>query len=320
MEWTLHVSQPGDVRADFLPSECARQSASSADSRIQKTMSVPFRLMDEVYGRIHASRIAFGTEFCENLIGDPHPLTAVLAEVRRQGLDFTFLTPYVSDRGIARLRPLFAVLLTHAERVGRPMEVVFNDWGVLRLLRREFPELEPVQGRLLNKSLRDPRITGLLPDSPSGLIQLSTTAALKQTNLDSSGYVQLLLEMGVGRVELDNLPQGLDLEAVPPELKIGVYVPFGFVATARACMAAGLGYEAAQKFVHGASCKQECQTHHLIYTYTNSPFPNRDQEFYLKGNTYFYGHTDKMLRNIDAHALEGRIDRFMFQPHLPMWN
>jgi hypothetical protein len=117
---------------------------------------------------------------------------------------FTLLTPYVSDAGIELLRPLFEIL----SEVGDG-EVVFNDWGVLNLLRREFPGLKPVQGRLMNKSLRDPRVTGVYAASDAPAPAL---VSLRRSNLDCTSYTGFLAGLGVDSVELDNLPQGFSPE------------------------------------------------------------------------------------------------------------
>ena len=57
----------------------------------------------------------------------------------------------------------------------------------------------------------------------------------------------------------------------------------------------------------------------LEYTYTNSPFSNRDQKFLLKGNTYFYRQSEPMLQALATEAGRGRIARMVYQPRLPMF-
>lgn len=236
------------------------------------------------------TRVYWGTEFCENLIAP---------ELPRFSLPLTLLTPYVSDRGLARLKPLL-------DAAPSGSEVVFNDFGVLRLLRREYPSLIPIQGRLLHKALRDPRITTeyvQLGDSP----QLD---ALRASSLETEAYSALLRKYGVTHVEQDLLPQGNRFPAGP----FSVYAPFGVISTARICMAAGLGYRKAQKFEPGAPCRHECQTHLVEYQYTNSPFANREQRFWLKGQTYFYVHTQDMMQTLR----QSPANRIVWQPRLPM--
>src|SRR5262249_27979740 len=79
-------------------------------------------------------------------------------------------------------------------------EVVFSDWGVLHLLRREFPRLVPVQGRLLNKSLRDPRVMGMYAETQAANgAALATLGALQRSSLDCASYTGLLERLGPGR-------------------------------------------------------------------------------------------------------------------------
>jgi hypothetical protein len=166
---------------------------------------------------------------------------------------FTLLTPYVSDAGIELLKPLFELL-----NEGGACEVVFNDWGVLNLLRRDFSRLKPVQGRLMNKSLRDPRVTGVYAASVAPAPAL---VSLRRSNLDCTSYTRFLSGLGIDSVELDNLPQGVDLSFAENGVRASAYVPFGFISTSRICMAAGIHYDKRDKFQPGTSCHHECQTH-----------------------------------------------------------
>jgi len=301
MEWSVHIRGAGDLDGDLTLDRFARLETSV---RLQPAVALAARMA----GDARFTRCAFGTEFCEHLLPAPATLDAARSAAFARGLAFTLLTPYVSGAGIARLRELLP-------RLAAGDEVVFSDWGVLRVLRGEFPQLRPVQGRLLNKSLRDPRIMGIYAAAPA---QGSTLEVLQRSNLDNESYTALLARLGVGAVELDNLPQGMDLGFAARGLEVAVYLPFGFISTARACMAAGLHYRKPDKFQPGAPCRHECQTHLVQYTYTNSPFDNRDQAFYLKGNTYFYVHTAPMLEALLGHAAGGRVSRLVFQPRLPM--
>jgi hypothetical protein len=83
-------------------------------------------------------------------------------------------------------------------------------------------------------------------------------------------------------------------------------------------MAAGLHYRKGDKFQPGAPCRHQCQTHLVEYTYTNSPFQNSNQKFHLKGNTYFYTHTEPMLESLFEQTAAGRVHRLVFQPRVPM--
>jgi len=305
MEWSLHIAGTSDLEGDLT---LDRVSAWEPSAKLQPVA----RLAAQAVGKVEFSRCAYGTEFCEHLLPSSDGLAEVARAVRERGLGFTFLTPYVSNAGIAQLRRLL-------ERMEPGDEVAFNDWGVLNLLRRGFPHLTPVQGRLLNKSLRDPRVMGVYGESPAAdAAAAATFAALQRSSADCAGYLDLLARFGVRDVEMDNLPQGMDLGFADHGVRVAVYLPFGFISTSRVCMAAGLHYRKADKFQPGAPCRHECQSHLVEYAYTNSPFSNRDQKFYLKGNTYFYAHTEPMLCGLFDHAGAGRVARLVFQPRLPM--
>lgn len=307
MDWSIHVSNAAEVSSDLSAIDTG---FFDTGSKLAPVVELTWRLIDECFGTVSFTRCAYGNEFCEHLIPSPDQLQAVLTAARERGMSLTLLTPYVSDVGIDLLRPLFEVLSETGSS-----EVAFNDWGVLNLLRRDFPKLQPVQGRLMNKSLRDPRVTGVYASSDAPAPAL---ISLRRSNLDCASYTGFLSGLGVDSVELDNLPQGVDLSFAESGVKASAYVPFGFISTSRICMAAGIHYDKRDKFQPGAPCHHECQTHLLEYTYTNTPFDNRDQKFYLKGNSYFYVHTEAMLRGLFEQSRSGLIDRMVFQPRLPM--
>lgn len=308
MEWAIHIGGARDA--------CERLNTGDLGSfepsaRLRPLVALAARTMEEYFGPVSFTRWVYGNEFCEHLIPSSGQLEDVLTAARERGIGVTLLTPYVSDAGIGVLRPLLELL----NRDDDGSEVVFNDWGVLNLLRREFSRVVPVQGRLMNKSLRDPRITGVYASSDAPQAALVT---LQRSNLDCTSYTRFLSNLGVAAVEMDNLPQGADFGFVDAGVRAAVYLPFGFISTSRICMAAGVARQKRDKFQPGAPCRHECQTHLLEYTYTNSPFGNRDQKFYLKGNTYFYTHTEAMLRTLFEQARAGLIARLVFQPRLPM--
>lgn len=257
------------------------------------------------------ARIYFGTEFCEHLIPSRADLETALEGAARAGLPLTLLTPFVPDRGLERLRPLLEILV--AKTPGA--EVVFNDWGTAALLRREMPGLVPVMGRLLAKSLRDPRFTDGL--AASGSLTAEADAALRTTGTGSRAMRRLLASFGVRRVELDLVPQGFDLDET--DLDVSVYAPFGMISTARVCMSAALGHGPEDRFEPGIPCRRECRDHLTIQRYTRSPFGAPDRTFYHKGNSHFFAHRPEALAALVAE-LDRRGGRLVCQPGVPLWS
>ena len=108
------------------------------------------------------SRLYFGNEFCQRLIPREEDLSEALGLAMTSDLRFTFLTPYVTNQGLQDLEPLIAKIAR--ERSGS--EVVFNDWGVLLLIKFWNGVLIPVMGRMLNKMKRGPRLLHFLDMLP----------------------------------------------------------------------------------------------------------------------------------------------------------
>lgn len=258
-------------------------------------------------------RAYFGVEFCQRLIPDGDSLRKAISLVREARLSFSFVTPPVTDSGIEELRSRFT-LLERESGCSNGIEVVVNDWGTLRLLRKEFPGLQPVFGRMMNKMIRDPRVTPYYATSkapPDGLL------AVQQSSLSNPAFQRALLEWGVGRHEFDNLIQGLRLEPDGASA-LSVYIPYGYVATGRVCMPGSFGLPKALKFTEYMGCQKECQSYTLRLRNTESPFTNRDLELIQRGNTIFYPHTLAMLEAVLEGESSSAVDRIVYQPNLPM--
>ena len=240
-------------------------------------------------------RIYFGDEFCERLLPATSAVTRVIQAAEDRGLQFSLVTPYATPAGISRIASLLPLL-------PEGTEVVFNDWGVLRMLKRDFPTLVPVMGRLLTKIKRGPRIAGFLDTLPA-----ESLAHYRRTNLGVPIYQEFLRAQGIGRVELDNPLQGLDLRDVPPDIRLSLYIPFAYVTTTRFCLTANVDKPDKKGFIGVFPCNQECRT----YTFY---LDNAAMHTLLirRGNTLFYRNT-----KIDPAILESHMDRVVIQPEIP---
>ncbi|MBQ7650874.1 MAG: hypothetical protein IJS15_07940 [Victivallales bacterium] len=97
------------------------------------------------------SRLYFGQEFCQNLIPSPNEVEQSYYYSRQLGWSYTYVTGgYLTAPGLEKVRRNLAKL----NEIGAEADVVFNDWGVLRILQREYPDFGRWMGRLLNKQTR----------------------------------------------------------------------------------------------------------------------------------------------------------------------
>ncbi len=245
------------------------------------------------------TRIYFGQEFCERLMPGAKDLAEVLAFADEQGVGFSLVTPYVTNKGLDALEKLLPML---AER--RPdAEVVCNDWGVLHLLRSDYPVLVPVLGRLLNKNKRGPRIMNIIDKVPP-----ETRDYFVGTNLDVPAAAGFLKKRGVYRVEFDNLLQGLDLDKADPEIHKSLYLPFAFVSTTRFCLTANCDSAEGADYVGIMPCGRECKE----YTFGMAN-PVMGMPLIRKGNTLFF-----INETIPEVVNKGGVDRVVIQPEIPI--
>lgn len=241
-------------------------------------------------------RLYFGNEFCQRLIPSVKDLGTVKKLVLERQMGFTLVTPYVTNRGIDLLKPVFEYVLVNFPEA----EVVINDWGVLRLVKREFKSFNLNLGRLLVKQKRGPRILNIEDKVPSSLIQ-----HFKEVNMDAPVLGDFLTNNGFKRIELDNLLQGIDRQGC--SLKGSLYFPFAYVTTTRFCLSAGCKKnESVLRSI--CDCDKECQKYTFRLKHKTMPV-----DLLLKGNTKFF-------RNdvIPDNLKELNIDRIVHEPEIPL--
>ena len=288
----------------------------------------------------------FGVEFCQHLLPDSDDIVAAVEQCHSRKLGFTLLTPYVTD---AYLEEVDSLVKTMLKQNAPDPEVVVNDWGVLRRLRRSYGgRIKVILGRGLNRMMRDPRLPDLGPEHLGGDEQPEVWQEGSFSNTEFRG---MLSEQGVDRVELDYPLQGLtDLRGGP--LRFTLHLPFGMIATGRNCMVSSYGKPASVRFMVPLACDAPCRrfTLRLRAPWSkrelgNTALPLLNQQssfrsghppsrrvdelpddstdpaprFLQKGNTHFYELDDQQI----AAALlwanrQPALDRIVVEPVLPM--
>lgn len=256
------------------------------------------------------ARIYFGNEFCQNLIPAPDTLKRWYFFTRAKNKEFSFVTPFVTNLGLKRLKDLLAFLNCQGE-----VEVVFNDWGVFKLIKDNFSNLKPVLGRLLTKQRRDPRMLKIFshkqkpreiisPDKKDKTIIYpkrvpSTLFEHYQGSvINVPVFGKYLLSQGINRVEIDNLVWQMKVK-VNKNIGVSIYLPYGYITTTRMCGKLTLTYDA---------CKRECKRYFLQLGNESLPVP-----FYGIGNTVFY----RSDLPSNEYLEELGVDRIVYQPRLP---
>jgi hypothetical protein len=188
----------------------------------------------------------FGTEFCQELLPGIRETEAFCAHCSERDLEAVLLTPILTHRGLTRLDRLLDGLTSR----GWFPAVVFNDWGVLELLRTMHPSFPLRMGRLMNRGLRDPRLD-MRPVGSEG-----------ENTERGAGIRKLASCLGVSAVESDaDLEPGY-LGAGGNGLERVLHVPFTFVASGRNCLEKAAATPPGRGiFTHGlkSGCNAPCR-------------------------------------------------------------
>ena len=269
------------------------------------------------------TRIYYGNEFCERLIPSLQDLNQILDYIQKRGLEFSFVSPYITNIGLKKLGALFELL--KSTRIS--CEVIINDWGVLNLINRQYPDFQPVLGRLLTKQKRGPRLIELLkrqirprlivnsknPSQRNIVIQkmlpLDLDPYYKGSNASSVPIIHnFLISQRIKRIELDNLAQGMLLELPRTKISASVYTPYIYITTTFFCPTAGCDQKK-KSLLKIKPCKRQCQRYLFKLRHKTMP-----KVIYLKGNTQFYKNTKLAVGELKNLG----IDRIVYQPEIPI--
>ena len=170
-------------------------------------------------------RLYVGNEFCERLMPDDDYIKRVRDE-KGADMPVSLVTPYLTDAGLNKVMDIIERFA-----VSEPLfdEVVINDWGLLRKTRGL--KLTRILGRLLIRQLRDPRIIRWKRTTPDRFLRVDDLSV-------NDEFVSFLLTEGIGRVELDTVPE--DISVLAGRLKLSLYRSFTYITTTRLCPVANL--------------------------------------------------------------------------------
>jgi hypothetical protein len=146
--------------------------------------------------------VRFGPEFCELKLPRLETLRVALKEAKKAGKEFVFVTPILTNTGIAYLRELF----TYLDEAGG-CEVVVGDLGVLRIIQ-SFKNLQPRLGRLrVYIPARCPwkQITRM--QDISILEMRKVEKIFYQTSLNYNLMLEFLASYGIHSADFDWIPR-----------------------------------------------------------------------------------------------------------------
>ena len=233
-------------------------------------------------------RIYIGNEFCKNLFPSKDTLETILIKCSNEGYKVSVVFPCVYQSEISRTQSILEVLCGFSIEHQMDLEIVLNDWGLLKILEKVGGHLSLSLGRLLNKYVKDPRISTIWESCQNSSYLISN-------NLHCSWMYDFLKEKNISRIEYDLS----DSHIQPPPGLHSLHFPFYFVNLSSFCpMAAEIttGEDVNQFFVE--NCQHFCGSHYYKYP--------RNFSVFGFGNAVF-GYDDSILKK--THVLKCMIDK-----------
>lgn len=214
---------------------------------------------------------------------------------------FTFVTPYVGNKMLERLEESLEYL--NSLNIKNPIEVVVNDFGVLRLLNTKYKNLKINFGRLIHKLLKTPLIDTFWYEAhPAWELIKNKTEQEKlrlrdeivkwQLKFYNSSEVSLdiyknfLLKNSVKRVALDYMEKREDLyksytATNPPvtsdiplnkgdvvsanTVGIDLYYPWALIFTGRLCDTSAIENPSRWMYTVDDICPRTCDRYDVSY-------------------------------------------------------
>lgn len=280
----------------------------SVCDKFGKTIKKANDAVKDILKELELNRVYLGNEFCEYLIPSISEIIECYKKCKKMDLQLTLVTPLVSTKGLVKIDNIFQRLYAS----GLLIEIVFNDWGVGKLLQTKYPKWDKLVGRTLDKMNREPR----LDSDDYQKMNIKVQEFLQDPPLLSGTSRTILNMLNVQGVELDCVPQGYErardlLENI--DLKKSIYFPFYCVTSGRLCMMRAMGEIAEQKWNLDVTCKYQCQKYNqIMQKFMIKKGKQKKIKLLRKGNAVFGVENSKSILGMDIW------DRFVWQPQLPM--
>ena len=262
------------------------------------------------------SRLYFGQEFCQNLIPSPNEVEQSYYYSRQLGWAYTYVTGgYLTAPGLEKVRRN----LDKLREIGAEADVVFNDWGVLRILMREYPEFGRWMGRLLNKQTRLNLFTipqHILPvlgeelQEPVDVIREKQIRAYADTSLNNPEFYDALLEWGIENVDMDIMAQGILRPENGWHMNLGLYFPWAFLATGRNCATCGTIHPYRTYQITDEPCPRPCQKYNCT-----PEFRDYKHDVMQRGPGIFTNTIDYAMPYFNG---DFKYERLVYEPYIPL--
>jgi len=292
-EWYLLSAGKADRDiANFImqnyPGELATDISPQYEVNFMWIREIKKRIWKDAFNKIDG--IYYGSDNCEYLSAYKHEVEKAIEKFQIFNKNypphkiriFTFVTPYVGDTMLAKLEESLEYL--HNLNIKNPIEVVVNDFWVLRLLEKKYTNLQPVFGRVIHKILKTPLIDTFGYEAhPAGekiknkseqeKLALRDEIVKWQMRFYNSAEVSLdifqnfLSKYNVERVALDFMEKREELfdNSRFWEIWVDLYYPWALIFTGRLCDTSAIENPSRGMYATDDICPRTCNRYDVSY-------------------------------------------------------
>ena len=170
------------------------------------------------------SRIYIGNEFCHNLFPSDKLLMEMIQKAKQERLDITICFTYIRECYIEKTKGVIDKLYNWCIKNNKKIEIVINDWGMIKLVENKGDYLTLSLGVLLNKRKKDPRYI-----YKNGYEENKNLIA--KNNLNSSIFTKFLEINNIKRYEYESCGYKIDIA----EGNHSLHIPFYVTNTSQYC-------------------------------------------------------------------------------------
>lgn len=143
------------------------------------------------------NRIYIGNEFCHNLFPEIKLLKGMMQKAKEESLEITLCFTYMRECYIEKTKDIIEAVYNWCNENNTKMEIIINDFGMLKLLKDKIDIFKLSLGVLLNKRKKDPRYI-----YKKGYLENKELIATN--SLNSSIFTKFLKECKIERYEYEN--------------------------------------------------------------------------------------------------------------------
>lgn len=170
------------------------------------------------------SRIYIGNEFCHNLFPSLELLIEMINKAKEENLEITICFTYIRECYIEKTRYIIEKIYDWCIENNKNIEIVINDWGMIKLVQDKSDYFILNLGVLLNKRKKDPRYVYKKGYKENNKL-------IGKNNLNSYIFNRFLNENNIKRYEYENC--GYDIEIA--EGNHSLHIPFYVTNTSQYC-------------------------------------------------------------------------------------